>query len=82
MKQLGEDTRSEGNLKIPSVPNSDLPGLLGLTALRKNRVVLDFTTLRLHFCGPGDYDMERTLPEGTDSFQLELAPSGHLVLPC
>eukprot|EP00974_Lingulodinium_polyedra_P017063 1657181-Lingulodinium_polyedra.AAC.1 len=26
--------------------------------------------------------MERALPEGTDSFQLELAPSGHLVLPC
>eukprot|EP00974_Lingulodinium_polyedra_P064696 6250271-Lingulodinium_polyedra.AAC.1 len=78
MKQLGEDTRSEGKLKIPSVPNSDLAGLLCLTALRKNRTLLDFTTLRLHFFGPGDRDMERALPEGTDTFQLELAPSGHL----
>ena len=69
-------------LTIPSIANSDLPGLLGLQSLRKNRAVLDFTTLRLHFCGPGDNEMEKSLPPGTDSFQLELAPSGHLVLPC
>ena len=26
--------------------------------------------------------MERALPTGSDTYQLELAPSGHLVLPC
>ena len=36
----------------------------------------------LHFCGPGEYDLVKALPPGTDSFQLELAPSGHMVLPC
>ena len=73
---------SVGHLQVPAVTDSELPGLLGLTALRKNRAVLDFTTLRMHFCGPNDYDVEKALPEGTDTFQLEVAPSGHLVLPC
>ena len=71
-----------GNLFSPAVADSELPGLLGLTALRKNRAVLDFTTLKLYFCGPADYDVANSLPEGTDIFQLELAPSGHIVLPC
>ena len=26
--------------------------------------------------------MDRALPTGSDTYQLELAPSGHLVLPC
>ena len=71
-----------GNLTSPAVVNSKLPGLLGLTALRKNRAVLDFTTLKLYFCGPADYDVAGSLPEGSDAFQLEIAPSGHIVLPC
>ena len=62
--------------------NSDLPGLLGLTALRKNRAVLDVSTLCLHFCGPGDIEVDKALPPGSESFQLEVAPSGHIVLPC
>ena len=71
-----------GDLRVPAVSNSDLPGLLGLTALKKNRAVLDFTTLKLYFCGPNDYELEKGLPEGTDVYQLETAPSGHIVLPC
>ena len=43
-----------GILKTPAVKGSDLPGLLGLSALRERRAVLDFSTLRLHFCGPGE----------------------------
>ena len=82
LRHADHDRSSNGVLTIPSIPNSSLPGLLGLNSLRKNRAVLDFTTLRLHFCGPGDNEMEKSLPAGTDTFQLELAPSGHLVLPC
>ena len=73
---------SVGNLQVPAVSGSELPGLLGLNALRKNRAILDFTTLRLYFCGPNDYELQRALPEGSDTFQLEVAPSGHIVLPC
>ena len=71
-----------GSLTAPAVANSDLPGLLGLNALRKNRGILDFSTLRLHFCGPAGIELEKYLPPGSESFQTELAPSGHMVLPC
>ena len=62
--------------------DSDLPGLLGLVALMKNRAILDFNTLTLYFLGPGNYKLEDALPPGTDAYQCEQAPSGHLVLPC
>ena len=71
-----------GSLTTPAVQNSDLPGLLGWNTLRDNRAVLDFTTLKLHFCGPGDVETDKALPPGTETFQLEVAPSGHIVLPC
>ncbi len=71
-----------GHLTTPTVSNSDLPGLLGLTALRKNRAVLDLSSLKMYFCGPGDYDVATALPPGTECFQGEIAPSGHLIVPC
>ena len=73
---------SVGHITTPAVSDSQLPGLLGLTALRRNRAVLDFSTLKLYFSGPGDTNLPAGLPPGTDCFQCELAPSGHLVLPC
>ena len=36
----------------------------------------------LYFAGPSDYDLSQSLPPGTDCYQCELAPSGHLVIPC
>ena len=71
-----------GNLTIPSVQNSELPGLLGKQALCRNRAVWDFVSDTLYFLGPGDFDLEKALPPGTDKFQLYTAPSGHSVLPC
>ena len=44
--------------------------------------MLDLTTLRMHFLGPGNYELERALPPGTQTYQCELAPSGHMVVPC
>ena len=38
-----------GKVIIPTVSGSDLPGLLGLAALRKNRGILDLNTMDLHF---------------------------------
>jgi hypothetical protein len=69
-----------GNFTTPVVANSELPGLSGLKTMRNNRAVLDMVNLQLHFCGPSDINL--TLPSGTKSFQLEISPSGHLVLPC
>ena len=74
------DTTVTGSFTTPVVANSELPGLLGLKTMRNNRAVLDMVNLQLHFCGPSDINL--TLPPGTKSFQLEISPSGHLVLPC
>ena len=71
-----------GELTVPAAQGSEMPGLLGRMALTTNRAVWDFVTDRLYFLGPGDYDLARALPPGTDVFQLEKAPSGHSVLPC
>ncbi len=38
--------------------------------------------MELHLCGPSDYDLVKAVPPGTDIFQLEVAPSSHMVLPC
>ena len=80
-KQLDNRT-APAELRIPTVSNSKLPGLLGLEALRRNRAVLDFQKLELHFLGGGEYRLQRELPPGTLSMALEIAPSGHLALPC
>jgi hypothetical protein len=47
-------TISIGDVTTPAGLGSDLPGLLGLSAIRKNRAILDFNTLKFYFCGPGD----------------------------
>lgn len=77
-----DGTPQRGTIRMPTVDRSDLPGLLGLDSLRRTRAILDLNTLKLHFCGPADYRLEEHLPAGTDSFDLQLAPSGHLLLPC
>ena len=69
-------------LKVPTVPNSDLPGLLGLQSLRNARSIIDTESNKLYMLGPGDYDLMKALPPGTSVIQLEEAPSGHLMMPC
>ena len=68
--------------RTPTFANSELPGLLGLAAPRNSRAILDVNTLRMHFLGPGDYELERHLSAGAQSFQCDLAPSGHMVISC
>ena len=60
--------------------NSNLPALVGNQTLIANRALLDFAKNQLHFLGPGE--LQLTLPPGSESFQLEMSPSGHMVLPC
>ena len=71
-----------GFFETPAVENSELPGLLGLNSLRKLKVILDLGNLRMHIVGPGDFTVESALPPGTDTYDLEIASSGHLLLPC
>ena len=39
LKQVDGQTVAAGTVKMPAVANSDLPGLLGLTAFRKNKAI-------------------------------------------
>lgn len=77
-----DGSHSCGTFTLPTVGKSNLPGLLGLNAMRDRNAILDMNTLQMHFAGQGKYDLPNALPPGTESYQLEIAPSGHLVLPC
>ena len=76
------DQRVVGEISMPTVTDSNLPGLLGLTTLRKKRSVIDTTTGKIYMLGPGDCDLLKAMPPGTEVYQCEYAPSGHLILPC
>ena len=38
--------------------------------------------MQLHFTGPGPCNYTSHLPEGTSTFEMKQAPSGHVMLPC
>ena len=61
---------------------ADVPALLGLRSMRAKNAVLEMAPGRemLTFPGPGDYKVE--WPPGTVHIPLEIAPSGHYVIPC
>jgi len=73
---------NSGTFEAPTIRHSQLPGLLGLSALEDTGAIIDFKRKRLYFPGPGDHNLESTLPPGTEAYQLDKAPSGHLLLPC
>ena len=56
----------------------EVPGLLGLRSLERERAILDCGNRMLHFVGPAGASL--TLPPGSRSIPLEKAPSGHLVM--
>ena len=81
LQKHDENDISVGTITTPTVSGSELPGLLGLQALKKNRSIIDMTSNKIYFVGPGDFDLMKALPPGTECYQCEEAPSGHLVLP-
>ena len=70
-----------GTFDTPTVPNSELPALLGLSAARESRMIIDAARNKVYMVGLGDYDLERALPPGTTVFDCVTAPSGHMMLP-
>ena len=71
-----------GTYDVPTVPNITQPALLGLTAAREAIMLIDTISNRVFMVGPGNYDLMRHLPPGTQQFRCETAPSGHSMLPC
>ena len=68
-----------GTFTTPIVKNASTPALYGLQSMVKNRALLDCEGKKLYHLGEGEYQL--ILPPGTEVFELESAPSGHLVLP-
>lgn len=66
----------------PTVNNSSLPALLGLNSLINVGALMDFRNMHIHFTGPGPLNYTAHLPEGTQTFDLHQAPSGHVMIPC
>jgi hypothetical protein len=59
---------------------SELPALYGLVGLRGQAAIIDCGNNRLIVPGPGG--IQYTLSPGTQVHKLEVAQSGHLLLPC
>ena len=79
---LGNKEEAVGaSITTPVVPGSELPLLLGLTAMENNRTVLDLVNGNMWICGPGDLDLEKAMPPGSRKISIMKASGGHLVLP-
>ena len=72
----------ECTFTTPTINNSSLPALLGLNSLINVGALMDFRNMQIHFTGPGPLEYTSHLPEGTQTFELQRAPSGHVMLPC
>ena len=70
---------SLGTYEAPIVPNSPIPGLLGLLSLTEKRSLIDTYSKKIYFVGPGGYKIQ--LSPGSRALDLENSPSGHLLLP-
>ncbi|OLP83040.1 hypothetical protein AK812_SmicGene36245, partial [Symbiodinium microadriaticum] len=70
-----------GSFTSPVVRGSACPVLLGLRTLAQNGALLDTGRKQLHFLPQGT-EATIVLPPGAETFQLESAQSGHLLLPC
>ena len=70
-----------GSFTSPVVRGSACPALLGLRTLAQNGALLDTGRKQLHFLPQGT-EATIVLPPGAETFQLESAQSGHLLLPC
>ena len=77
---VAEQGASLHELQAPIVGDEgkDLPGLLGLKALKATRGILDCNGKKLHLLGPGEFNP--VLPPGSITIPLQEAPSGHLVM--
>jgi len=77
---VGLSNGTMGTYEAPEVPQSDVPGLLGLDTLVRLHALLDCAGRKLFLVGPGGYKLQ--LSPGSMSCDLEVANTGHLLLPC
>ena len=69
----------EEQYSAPCIPNSNLPGLMGIKSLKRNDALIRCKTGEMWFLGPGGVEI-KTSP-GSRHFQMKEAASGHWLLP-
>jgi len=80
MHHIALEGGEHGTFEAPEIPDSEVPALLGLRAMREHRALLDVYNRRLYRVGPGGYKLQ--LSPGSSMNELEVSNSGHLMLPC
>ena len=73
---------SSSSFKHPSSCKFESSWPFGPISFAEEPSIFEFQHVAATFCGPGDIYVDKHLPPGSESFQLELSPSGHIVLPC
>jgi hypothetical protein len=68
-----------GTFSTNVVDNSPIPALCGLNPMIEQRTILDLVNGKMVLLGGGGYNLN--LSPGSVVFDLERAPTGHLILP-
>ena len=76
---IAHSTGEQGTYQAPIIPNSNVPSLLGLATMEKQKVILDLHGMKYIIPGKGKTII--TLPPGSNVLPMEKAESGHLLLP-
>ena len=78
-----ENKKALGTFEAPLI-SGDMPALMGRVSLQNARSLIHTVTNKVYFMGPSYYReaLEAAMPPGTRCFQAEIAPSGHMMLPC
>jgi hypothetical protein len=71
-------------LDMPSLPDSDTPGLMGLLAVRKYGGVIDTRNVKMYLNTKADMDFNllHLLPPGYKEIDCHFASSGHMMAHC
>ena len=64
----------------PMITDSEIPSLLGLNTMTKQRVLLDLVHDKYIMVGAGGFELK--LSPGSTVLDLKRAPTGHIMLPC
>ena len=72
------------SLDMPSLPDSDTPGLMGLMAVRKYSGIIGTHNVKLYVNtkGNADFNLLQYLPPGYKEIQCHFAASGHMMANC
>jgi hypothetical protein len=71
-------------LDMPSLPDSDTPGLMGLLAVRKYGGVIDTRNVKMYLNtqADADFNLLQLLPPGYKEIDCHFAASGHMMAHC